>query len=609
MIASVFLIIFASKLWVIALYASPVPFWDQWDAEAEHLFKPYLEGRFGWTDLFAPHNEHRIAITRLTSLALLQLNGFWDPILEMIVNAAIHCVVISCFAAMMIRTLPAFACALLPVFVGFVFLPPWGHENTLWGFQSQFYFSHLTALASLWLCWKHPALTPGWWAGILIAAIGFFTMAAGAFVPAVIAATLIAQFIATRTAPLPRRIALVIAGLATVAGLLLIKQVPGHQVLKASGPVEFIDAAGRMAAWPAKSPWLALVMQTPVAVLLVWLWLRREKPDRPVWLVVALGLWCWLQIAATAYARGSDGVAGRYTDTLALSWCVQFAALLLLVNEFADARRLRVAWFSFTAIWLVAGTSGWVKKLSTIPEELAGKAHLSSIQETNVKAYLATGDIKHLEEKPHLHIPYPSPTALKNWLDDPTLRAILPTTLKSPEYGKIHTQAQGFTSNGTYPGTPMRMYEQVLGSYGAAGDATQGSVSLTFVGQPRSSWYEWNLAGQPKSGALSLVITDAHGRSHLLVPENEPRESWKPVRLKLPAGPFTVTATDQDQQKWIAFTAPRLLSSLSLVAVYLLDNSLLMFGLGMALLFFSCLWTAGLNQDKCLSHEKPAGPR
>src|SRR5450759_4725885 len=37
----------------------------------------------------ASHNEHRILVTRLWSLLLLELGGYWDPILQMVANTLI----------------------------------------------------------------------------------------------------------------------------------------------------------------------------------------------------------------------------------------------------------------------------------------------------------------------------------------------------------------------------------------------------------------------------------------------------------------------------------------------------------------------------------------
>src|SRR5690554_2887113 len=62
LIAALFLMVFASKLALLNAFASPLPFWDQWDAEAANLYKPYLDGSLSWQALFASHNEHRIII-------------------------------------------------------------------------------------------------------------------------------------------------------------------------------------------------------------------------------------------------------------------------------------------------------------------------------------------------------------------------------------------------------------------------------------------------------------------------------------------------------------------------------------------------------------------
>jgi hypothetical protein len=38
-------ILFGIKLWLIATYGNATPFWDQWDAEAANLYKPFLKAR------------------------------------------------------------------------------------------------------------------------------------------------------------------------------------------------------------------------------------------------------------------------------------------------------------------------------------------------------------------------------------------------------------------------------------------------------------------------------------------------------------------------------------------------------------------------------------
>ena len=101
------LVILGAKLLLIERFGANVPFWDQWDAEAALLYKPYLEGTLGWADLFAAHNEHRIFWTRILSLGLLELNGVWSPRLQMLANAILHAAILGLLLSWFSRGLGA----------------------------------------------------------------------------------------------------------------------------------------------------------------------------------------------------------------------------------------------------------------------------------------------------------------------------------------------------------------------------------------------------------------------------------------------------------------------------------------------------------------------
>jgi hypothetical protein len=53
-----------------------VPFWDQWDAEAE-WYKRLVNGTWDLPGLIAPHNEHRTALSRIFKGTLFMLTGGW----------------------------------------------------------------------------------------------------------------------------------------------------------------------------------------------------------------------------------------------------------------------------------------------------------------------------------------------------------------------------------------------------------------------------------------------------------------------------------------------------------------------------------------------------
>jgi hypothetical protein len=125
------LLLFGIKLWLIHTYGNATPYWDQWDAEAANLYKPFLEGTLHWTDLFAPHNEHRIFTTRLLALALLTVNGIWNPLIEMVVNAALHVVTLAFWIALLIRVLGRKYLPVLLMFSVVIFGVPYAWANTV----------------------------------------------------------------------------------------------------------------------------------------------------------------------------------------------------------------------------------------------------------------------------------------------------------------------------------------------------------------------------------------------------------------------------------------------------------------------------------------------
>src|SRR6185503_16584767 len=61
--------------------------WDEWKTTAIDLLIPLRGGNLDWQALFLPHGEHRIVVTRLSSIASCLINGEWDPRVAMTLGA------------------------------------------------------------------------------------------------------------------------------------------------------------------------------------------------------------------------------------------------------------------------------------------------------------------------------------------------------------------------------------------------------------------------------------------------------------------------------------------------------------------------------------------
>ena len=153
------LLVAGTRLVLAAAYASPVPFWDQWDAEGANLLAPWLDGTLPASRWFDAHNEHRVLWTRLLTLGLFEANGGqWDNLVAALAN----CVFPGLLAALLYAGLHgglASRSTRAVLFVGLMLLGvlPFGWENLVVGFQSQFFLMVLIAAAAIFASARLPA--------------------------------------------------------------------------------------------------------------------------------------------------------------------------------------------------------------------------------------------------------------------------------------------------------------------------------------------------------------------------------------------------------------------------------------------------------------------
>jgi hypothetical protein len=137
-----------SRLWLIATYSSPVPILDAWDGEGASLFKLWLQGSLTLADIFRPQNEHRVVPSKALAMLLLWLNGR-DGRLELVANAILCCIFAIVIAIALIRLFGPGHRLLILVAIALWSGLPYGRENTLWSFQSAFYFLIFFSLLSI----------------------------------------------------------------------------------------------------------------------------------------------------------------------------------------------------------------------------------------------------------------------------------------------------------------------------------------------------------------------------------------------------------------------------------------------------------------------------
>ena len=561
-------ILFGVKLLIIHAFGNDTPYWDQWDAEAALLYEPYVRGDLPWQNLFAGHNEHRIFTTRLLGLALLQINGLWSPMLEMVVNAALHILALCVTIGLLSKAVGKTVVPPLLVFGAVLFSVPYALENTLAGFQAQFYFVLLFSVLSIWLLVTHEAFEKGWWGGVAFALIAYFSFATGIFTLAAAAITLLVRWVLIAR---QRRewLAAVLLLVFFALGVWATPVIPGHAMLKAANIQQLVHALTHVLAWPggtgavsiawpsARELFWVLLRNLPW-LLLVWRMLReRTVRESPLWFLFALGVWLAGQAVSVAYGRASDVLSSRYLDLHAVALLVNFGALLAGVAAAPTHRKSAWMWGAFgwtTCILLVLAQLG----LTQLPAALNAKKSSSAVQETNVQSYQATHDIAVFRAVPFLQLPYPTADRLAGLLDSPLLQTVLPPNLQTPlkPASLEPAQASGLQSGGAFPGTPSCDC-QSWGSYGSQGDHDVGDLRMNY--QPLDSPigvrnYTIKVAGYPsQAGRLELV---QEGVARELKLAKDPGEQWVPLHFSVRPAPFTIRAIDNSDSSWLAVSRP-----------------------------------------------------
>jgi len=553
-----FLIILGCKYMLIASHGSDVPHWDQWDIEGAELIKPWVEDTLSPGDLFAPHNEHRPFFTRVWALLVYLLNGQWDARLEMVANALLHAggaVMLLGFLAPSLRgwQKPAFI-ALLAL----LFALPFSWENTVHGFQSQFYFLLLFTLVHLHGSLVRRPLSPGWWGAQAAGFATLFCMGSGAASAVVVLVMLGFKSIILRQWTRGDAYTGIASAIILAAGFLLRVPAPWHDHLRPDSVLTYLHALSGLLAWPFPLFLVAPVMVAPIVI--VALKARSSSLGSNTMLfVIGLGVWTWVQTAALVYARGGFllGYSSRYGDLLAIGVIATAAALAGLLNLKKDGmKRSKTA--ILATCWVILVISGVLyRSFWSERHHLADLRRVHPVQINHIRNFIATGDAGELSDQPMLHIPYPDADRLADFLSDPTIRSILPVSIRPPiQLVTDRFSTHGFIPGGVPPKTHARPIDPPQGSYTEKGVRQEGY----FRSQPIN----------PDLSMLSMTIagTFTLDQEHLTLIGVESAEIVGPLISKVPGarfmnlntfrpeGSFVISVADQSSDTWIAISNP-----------------------------------------------------
>ena len=421
------LLLLGSRLLLIALFGNATPSWDQWEAEANQLYAPLITGQLGWRDLLAPCNEHRIFATRMLDLLLLTLNnGVWNCLLQMVAGACLQALALGYLLHMLRAACPP---ERRPLFLGLalaLLLIPFGWENVLWGFQSQFYFFLLFSFLFIGAATRLQPFSGLWWLGLLCGPLSVLSLAGG-----VITLAVGALLIGARALRADQRAVLPVAAALLGLALLAYAATPVTRLsepYRAHSPAEFLAALNSVMSWPLL-PFSCVVIQWPLLRFLFQQGRRPPPEGDPSWLLFGLGLWLLAQFAGIAYSRAPLVLSSRYQDILVLGLVLN---VLCLIRQFRPARFR----YRFYQLWLIVVVLGICLEAPDLIAAISYRGSSGLAQEARLRDFLAAPQPALLTGRPAYDIPFASTTQLQLFLENPAIRQVLPGNILPANEGR-----------------------------------------------------------------------------------------------------------------------------------------------------------------------------
>jgi len=572
---ALFALVLGGRWAVVDRFGMDLPEWDEWDAEGLHCLLPWMQHRFTLDELCQAHNEHRVVVTELVSLALTLANGQWDQRLECTVNAAFAALLAVAFFAMGCQFLGRWWLALLFAISAVAFGLPLAWQNVLGGFHSQqLFLIGFSCGAVVWLPESVP-WSRRWWLGAGCSVLALGTMGSGFFAAPAVAGLVALRLWRRESSVRFAAPALILCAAEIAVGWFSRAVIPSSASLHARSAQDFALTVIHSLEWPDLThPWLSVVFWLPWACLTTGIFRGTEGAGRMGARALAgLGGWVLLQIMATGYARGAGGgfPASRYIDTLAAGAVVNALCLGLLWGQRAPGSRRRLVSL-LALVWACGFAFGIYAQLrSILTIELPPVRTYYRECVVTTLGYIATGDAARLRDGA---IPYPNIDRFFDRVSLPELQSLMPVSVRAPLAldpqigtgafvrfdGRLRTrgpspdEAASEGPRGVSPFTPLLVDRVTWGSFDARSGMDWSSAELT----ANRGWLNFHVAGHLGEQGVTLELRDAVSGEVLaaVTPDKVPGDTWRSTYVPAPDVPFVVVAHTPNAGQWFAFSEP-----------------------------------------------------
>lgn len=334
------LLTYFSNLTFIYFYGVDIPFWDQWDSEA-NLYIAYESNTLTLNEFFIPHNEHRIVLTKFFNLLIFILNNGWSPKLGMYIQASLLICTVSVWIHFVgINSKNSLKYTLSIVLSSIIISLPYYWESILWSFMNSYYFMILLSFIAHVLYLKRMNLSVLLLL-ILLQSLLILNITSGILC---IFTTLGLSIYFSIKLKSKRYLYNILISFQLFLVFLQYKiwvVIPDHNKYRISDLSELIEAVEKIFSWPFPSEIFSylifLILLYSILSKLVFSWNTKSISNYFI-VLNALFVWISLQLFAIAYGRGNSYVySSRYLLFYSLFFLVfiEYISFLLKNINFA----------------------------------------------------------------------------------------------------------------------------------------------------------------------------------------------------------------------------------------------------------------------------------
>jgi len=411
-IGLLFLLTAVVRVAMVLAFASPLPYFDEWDGIIAGMAVPLHRGHFDPLFLFASHNGHPLLWTKLISLLFLRAGDLQFDNIPVCILAQIIYAAGSTTLAWSVgsRLGPERGWFLLAAML--VILVPFDWENITMGWNDSHAILALFSVGSIIACVHADATVAGIAAICALAGAAAFSMASGLVAPVLGAAILLWR----------ARLGEIAMGRAAGTGA----------VLMAWAALAFCVGRTTHPALP-DAPWGVAQLIQMVILTACWLpawihlarYLKGERSSLDL-AIICVALWGFAQIAAMILARPAFRLwfpISRYMDVIPIGMFAVLASLCRLGSSrrglpfSLDAKLVRIALVATTGVVIGASPLAIHWQLRS--------AGYHRDQARVLRRYVESRDPRILADAPDSSLAYPSRERLQALLDDPDVDAVI----------------------------------------------------------------------------------------------------------------------------------------------------------------------------------------